>query len=88
MLFSDIVRHVISLGSKRNWLSSQAKGTILCNFDDDDVYSPHYIERLASNLLHHDASLIKLSAFLHLDMRRHTLYYCDPDEPYGPQREQ
>ena len=88
MLFSDIVRHVISLGSKRNWLSSQAKGTILCNFDDDDVYSPHYIERLASNLLHHDASLLKLSAFLHLDMRRHTLYYCDPDEPYGPQREQ
>lgn len=59
---------VLSLGAKRNWLSSQARGAILANFDDDDVYCNQYLSRMVSAMQASDAGLCKLASFLYLDI--------------------
>lgn len=78
----DLITTCISLGSKRNWLASQARGAVLANFDDDDVYAPSYLTRMCTALLTHEAQLVKLGSFLHLDAPSHdrgSLSLCDPD---------
>ena len=44
--YINAVRTCLSLGSKRNWLCAAARGAIVANFDDDDVYVPTYLERM------------------------------------------
>lgn len=34
----QLLSRVLTLGAKRNWLASQARGAVHANFDDDDVY--------------------------------------------------
>ena len=43
------------LGAKRNWLAAAARGALLANFDDDDVYLDSYLERLVGALRSHGA---------------------------------
>ena len=80
-IYLDTLRRVLSLGSKRNWLSSQARGSILANFDDDDIYLPTYLERMVAAMQVHGASLVKLSSFMYLDLQNRSLAFCDPDQP-------
>ena len=77
-LYASTVRRVLTLGSKRNWLCSQARGAIYAHFDDDDVYLPSYLSRMATALLGNGVELVKLSSWLHLDGE--CLWYCDPDD--------
>ena len=44
-MYLDTVSRVLSLGAKRNWLSSNARGKFIANFDDDDVYCDEYVSR-------------------------------------------
>jgi hypothetical protein len=78
-LYRQLVSRVVTLGSKRNWLASRARGTLLANFDDDDVYCAPYLQRLGTALLRHDAGLVKLCSFMHLDLSTRTAFHCDPD---------
>lgn len=42
------VEEPTALGAKRNALASVAAGTVLAHFDDDDYYSPAYLETMVS----------------------------------------
>jgi hypothetical protein len=37
-----------SLGAVRNWLCDRAKGDIVCDWDDDDLYLPDHLERVVA----------------------------------------
>ncbi|MFN0065079.1 MAG: glycosyltransferase family 2 protein [Chlamydiales bacterium] len=43
----------LSIGEKRNTLIRQGKGKWIVHFDDDDYYSPLYLEKIAEKLLSH-----------------------------------
>ena len=45
-----LVKEGMTLGAKRNWLCAKARGTLHANFDDDDIYLPSYIARMAGAL--------------------------------------
>jgi len=58
-----------TLGTKRNRLARLARGGVLANFDDDDVYRPEYLSRMVSALLPtgtavEEPRLAKLYAFV------------------------
>lgn len=78
--YANVVRRVVTLGAKRNWLASQAKGTVLANFDDDDLYLESYVDRMVSALVLHGADLVKLGSFAHLEQPTQSLFLCDPSE--------
>ena len=46
------------LGKKRNMLIKKASNNICINMDDDDLYSPHYIEQSLKNLLDNNYTLV------------------------------
>ena len=52
-LSDDTVRYIhikepTALGTKRNSLASAAAGTVLAHFDDDDYYSPAYLDTMVT----------------------------------------
>lgn len=42
--------HDFSIGLKRNICMHLASGSVICNFDDDDLYAPSYIEAMVWHL--------------------------------------
>jgi len=87
--YLELVASVVTLGGKRNFLTAKARGEVLANFDDDDIYLPSYLARMVTTLLAHDAALVKLSSFFHFHMIKRTLYISDVDAvvPISHQRE-
>lgn len=67
----------LSIGVKRNWLVAQARGPLIAHFDDDDVYLPSYLSRMAAVLMGSGAGLVKLASWLHFDANRDALAYFD-----------
>jgi hypothetical protein len=63
------LKGALSIGAKRNWLAANARGEIHANFDDDDVYLPTYLARMVGALVHSDAELVKLAAFIEYDSK-------------------
>lgn len=63
-------------GSPCHWLTAhasrcsllQAKGTIIANFDDDDVYCRPHLSRMVSAMQTSHAAVVKLASFLYLEM--------------------
>jgi glycosyltransferase involved in cell wall biosynthesis len=62
-----------TLGEKRNALVARASGAYIVHFDDDDYYSPQYIEQMVAAAIQSGADLTKLSAFF-LFNRLHNAY--------------
>ena len=57
-------------GAKRNALIEKARGQVIVQFDDDDVYTPRYVERILSAMKGSNASVCKLSAWKWFDAAR------------------
>ncbi|KAK7253521.1 hypothetical protein SO694_000011071 [Aureococcus anophagefferens] len=57
-------------GAKRNELVQKARGAVVVQFDDDDVYTPRYVERVLSAMRGAGAALFKLSAWKWFDAAR------------------
>jgi glycosyltransferase involved in cell wall biosynthesis len=51
----------VSSGDKRNWMVERARGELIAHFDDDDHYTPRYLETMCAAL--GDAALVKLSSW-------------------------
>jgi len=72
----------IPLGSKRNFIHSKAKGSILVNMDDDDYYPPERVSHAVDILIKNPAALCAGSSEIYI-------YYTDIQKmckigPYGP----
>ena len=52
---------VMTIGAKRNFLLNKVATALVANFDDDDYYSPHYVEEMVTHLIQNDADMIKLN---------------------------
>lgn len=56
----------MSIGNKRNWLIERSTGDIIIHFDDDDYYSPEYIDTIVNKFINEDLDFINLRGwFLH-----------------------
>ena len=55
----DVWAQVVTLGSKRNWLAANARGSVHVNFDDDDIYCSTYVTITTSSTIHTTAGLIQ-----------------------------
>jgi len=64
-----------TVGAKRNWLANKASGQIIAHFDDDDYYSPYYLEHMMKEM--GNADLIKLSAFYLYSITNKVFAYWD-----------
>lgn len=65
----------VSLGSKRNQLVDAARGEVIVQFDDDDLYAPSYIETMLAHLGSED--LIKLDGWYLQREADRSLWYWD-----------
>ena len=65
----------LCLGEKRNRLCREAQGELVAHFDDDDLYSPEYLEQMAARL--GGADLVTLSAWFSLHEESGDFYYWD-----------
>ncbi len=68
----------LTIGEKRNYLIEQAEGEVIVHFDDDDFYSPQYIDFMV-NLLGDDHDLAKLSGWFVYQVENNFLGYWDTD---------
>ncbi len=68
----------LTLGEKRNWLIEEARGDLLIHFDDDDYYSPHYLERVVEQLERSD--FFTLSRWFSYFLETEELFYWSADE--------
>ena len=50
----------VKLGSKRNWMIGNSTGQIIVHFDDDDYYSPSYLQHMVTTMIMRKAVMIKL----------------------------
>ncbi len=66
-----------TLGEKRNALVTKAKGTYIVHFDDDDYYSPLYVEQMVTEAMQSGADLVKLSAFFLFNYVHNAYAYWD-----------
>ncbi|CAN5182615.1 hypothetical protein BH09PSE3_BH09PSE3_22920 [soil metagenome] len=56
--------HSASLGELRNTSVAHARGDLLCQWDDDDLYHPQRIEFMAGALIEHGVSAVFLQRWL------------------------
>jgi glycosyltransferase involved in cell wall biosynthesis len=63
------VKEPTALGAKRNSLASAAAGTVLAHFDDDDYYSPAYLDTMVSTL-----TALRATLTLQIDHPHHPRY--------------
>ncbi|KAJ8605512.1 hypothetical protein CTAYLR_000046 [Chrysophaeum taylorii] len=74
-----------TLGAKRRWLCEQARGEVVANMDDDDLYEPTYLARMLA-ALGSTGDLAKLASFHFVrtdDDRRLRMYDADADRGVG-----
>ncbi len=67
----------MTIGAKRNALCEAAKGNIIVQFDDDDHYAPHYIERMLFFMNERGVDFVKLFGFFLYCRGNKTLAYWD-----------
>mmetsp|Transcript_34764 Transcript_34764/g.66374 ORF Transcript_34764/g.66374 Transcript_34764/m.66374 type:complete len:264 (-) Transcript_34764:307-1098(-) len=58
----------MTIGEKRNLGMEIAKGEVIAHFDDDDYYSPEYLDFMWSQMRSKAADLVKLSAWMWYDL--------------------
>jgi len=76
-------QHTMSIGAKRNVAIRIASGGLIAHFDDDDIYSPAYLEQMVGAMLLHRCHAIKLSTWFVFDTARGEIGYCDPNRERG-----
>lgn len=65
----------MTIGDKRNQLLQQATGEVIVHFDDDDYYSPHYIERMIARL--GDNDFITLESWFAYAEKEQIFYFWE-----------
>lgn len=78
-IFVEDETQKISIGDKRNLAVELATGGLIAHFDDDDIYSPAYLNVMVWLLLEHGADLLKLSSWFVFDLCSGLLGYCDTE---------
>lgn len=68
-----------SIGVKRNWAASMARGSILCQWDDDDYYGPHRLSQQAAPILAGCADVTAYRMTHMLDVRQGCLWECSEE---------
>jgi glycosyltransferase involved in cell wall biosynthesis len=66
-----------SVGTKRNALISNARGTYIVHFDDDDYYAPTYVSTMIAALQTAMVDIVKLGAYYVYHQQDPRLYYWD-----------
>lgn len=69
-----------TVGGKRNWLGTRAKGSLIAAFDDDDIYMPDYLTRMVSALIADKADMVKLSSWLSFETDTDALCRFDAEK--------
>jgi Glycosyl transferase family 2 len=72
----------MSLGEKRNYMHSKAKGSILVYMDDDDYYPPERISHAVDRLMNNPAALCAGSSEIYIYFKHIQKMY--QSGPYGP----
>ena len=75
-----IYRHLsqpLALGEKRNRMIAEARGDIIVHFDDDDLYSPLYLERMLA--MAGAADFFTLSAWFAWVEQQDSYWYWDTE---------
>lgn len=73
------LRGDLTTGVKRNIGVHLASGSVVVNFDDDDIYAPEYIEVLAGHLLRENLVGLTLSTWYDFDVRHCSCGFVDPE---------
>lgn len=68
-----------SIGAKRNRGCEEARGSIICQWDDDDWYAPHRLSAQVAPIVAGKADLSGLSAGVFFDLQRWEFWRCTPD---------
>jgi glycosyltransferase involved in cell wall biosynthesis len=72
----------LSLGEKRNYMHTHAKGNIIVYMDDDDYYPPERISHAVERLTEDKDALCAGSSEIYIYYKHiHKMYQCGP---YGP----
>jgi len=71
-------RAEFSIGLKRNMGLHMATGTYVVHFDDDDLYSPIYLDTMIKRMMSQGLAALTLSAWYDCDVVRGALKYVDP----------
>jgi len=72
----------ISLGEKRNYMHTKAKGSIIVYMDDDDYYPPERVEHAVEKLQSNKEALCAGSSEMYIYFKHiQQMYQCGP---YGP----
>lgn len=75
--------HSFAIGEKRNIMVDAARAPVICHFDDDDYYAPHYLETMLGRI-DDGADLVKLSGWFVYAVGRRLLGYWDCTRGDGP----
>ena len=68
----------MTVGAKRDRLVREAAGDVIVQFDDDDYYTPRYVETMLEYLAPHD--LVKLSGWFVFDCGSGETFYWNTPE--------
>lgn len=71
------------VSAKRNWLCERASAPVIAQFDDDDYYAPHYLERMLARLDRTGADITKLSAWFVYSAQLKRLGWWDTADTLG-----
>jgi hypothetical protein len=72
----------MSLGEKRNYMHTKAKGSIIVYMDDDDYYPPERVEHAVEKLQQNKEALCAGSSEMYIYFKHiQQMYQCGP---YGP----
>lgn len=67
----------IAISEKRKLLCELAKGSYIAHFDDDDYYSPTYIERMLAAMIGRDLDFIKLRSWCNYHTSIKVYGFCN-----------
>ena len=67
----------ITISGKRKLLCGLAKGSYIVHFDDDDYYSPTYIERMLAAMIGRDLDFIKLRSWCNYHTSIKVYGFCN-----------
>lgn len=66
-----------TIGAKRNHLMGEARGEYIAHFDDDDYYSPTYLEEMVAVIAREGVDMANLCAWYLYDARHDFLGFWD-----------
>jgi glycosyltransferase involved in cell wall biosynthesis len=67
----------LNLGQLRNYTIAQAKGDVVCQWDDDDLCHPRRIERQLASLLKHDYEAVYLQEVMQYFPASGAMYWTN-----------